>query len=167
MPFEPLQTDERLETPVKPERDTDAIMLAGCTGFVSASLITYVLAIWPFFVFTEIYLISGLVRCALVGLTPALIFGAYVTRRFGLAPAAGFVGGGLSAGIFLYLRMVEVNLRRAQPDMAQPDYPESWVWIGPLGWVLLLFFVAALLIRPSEVDISGKNRSEPPSNSGR
>lgn len=159
MPFDPLETDERLETPVKPERDTDAIMLAGCTGFVSSALITYLLAIWPFFLFTEIHLSAELLRCALIGLLPALVFGGYVTRRFGLAAAAGFVGGGMSAGIFLYLRLMEVNLRRVQREMAQPDFPEAWVWIGPMAWVLLLFFVAALLIRPSEVDITGKNRT--------
>ena len=72
--------------------------------------------------------------------------------------SAGFVGGGLASAIFLYLRLVEVNLRRAQRDLAQPDFPEAWVWIVPLAWVLMLAIVAIVMIRPSEIDISGKNR---------
>lgn len=158
MSFEPLQTDEQLDAPVPTERDTDTVMLFGCTGFVSSSLLTYFLAIWPFFLFTEIYLVAGLAKSAAAGLLPALVFGAYVTRRFGLPAAAGFVGGGLAAAIFLYLRLVEVNLRRAQRDLAQPDFPEAWVWIVPLAWVLMLAVIAMLMIKPSEIDISGKNR---------
>lgn len=156
MPFEPLQTDEQLETPVKMERDTDTVMLFGCGGFVSASLITYVLTIWPFFIFREIHLVSELTKCALAGLLPALVFGAYATRRFGLAPAAGFVGGGMAAAVFLYLRLVEVNLRRVQRDLAQPDYPDIWVWIVPMAWVVVLILVAMVMIRPSEIDITGR-----------
>lgn len=156
MAFEPLETDEKLDAPVAQERDTDTVMLFGCAGFVSSSLLTYFLAIWPFFLFTEIYLTAGLLRCALFGLLPALAFGGYVTRRFGLAASAGFVGGALAAAIFLYLRLIEVNLRRNQRDLAQPDFPESWIWIVPLGWVLLVAFVAVLLIKPSEIDVSGR-----------
>lgn len=157
MSFEPLQTDEKLETPAPTERDTDTVMLVGCTGFVVSSLITYVIAIWPFFLFTETHRLLQLAQCALLGLLPALLFGAYVTRRFGLASAAGFIGGGLSATIFLYLRLLEVNLRRVQRGLEQPDFPESWVWLAPFAWVLMLFLVVAIMIRPSEIDISGRN----------
>jgi len=156
MSFEPLQTDEQLETPAPTERDTDTVMLVGCTGFVASSLITYVISIWPFFLFTETHRLLQLAQCAGLGLLPAVVFGAYVTRRFGLASAAGFIGGGLSAAIFLYLRLLEVNLRRVQRDLAQPDYPESWIWLVPFAWVLMLFLVVALTIRPSEIDISGR-----------
>lgn len=157
MSFEPLQTDEPLEQPAKVERDTDTAMLFGCSGFVASSLITYFIAIWPFFIFTETHHVRELAMGALLGLLPALVFGAYVTRRFGLAPAAGFIGGGMAAAIFLYLRLVEVNLRRVQRELAQPDFPESWIWLVPLAWVLLLFLVGAVMIRPSEIDISGRN----------
>lgn len=161
MAFEPLETDEKLEAPVPRERDTDTVMLIGCSGFVGAALITYGLSIWPFFIFREVHLMAELGRACLAGLVPTAIFGAYVTRRFGLASACGFVGGGLTSAVFLFLRLTtEVEARRHARDMEPPDYPSSWVWIVPAVWVILSFTIAALFLKRSEIDVSGSGEQD-------
>lgn len=158
MAFEPINTDEKLEEPIAKERDTDTVMLIGCSGFVAAALIAYGLSIWPFFFFTEVHLSENLAKACGLGLAPALVFGGYVTRRVGLPAACGFVGGGLATAIFLFLRLTEVHLRRGSRDMEPPDYPSSWVWMLPLLWVIVVFAVAMLFIRRSEVDLSSPDR---------
>lgn len=160
MAFEPINTDEKLEQPVAKERDTDTVMLIGCSGFVSASLITYGMTVWPFFAFSGVHLAAELGKACAMGLFPALLFGAYVTRRFGLAAACGFVGGGLATAIFLFLRLTEVQLRRGARDMEPPDFPSSWAWMLPLVWLILVFAVAMLLIRRSEVEVGGSMKPE-------
>jgi hypothetical protein len=160
MAFEPINTDEKLEQPVAKERDTDTVMLIGCSGFVAAALLTYGLSLWPFFVYAEVHLSANLATACALGLLPALVFGGYVTRRHGLPAACGFVGGGLATAIFLFLRLTEVQLRRGSRDMEPPDYPSSWVWMLPLLWIIVIFAVAMLLIRRSEVDISSSMKPE-------
>lgn len=156
MAFEPLRTDEKLDTPPPPERDIDSQMIAGCSGFVGASLITYGLSVWPFFAFTQTHLVADLVWAGLIGLVSSLVFGAYVTRRYGLAAACGFVGGGLTTGVFLFLRLTtEYQTRQGSPDLQHPEYPASWVWIVPTIWVLATLVVTVLFLKRSEIDVRG------------
>ncbi len=158
MAFEPLETDEKLDSPSPREKDTDTVMLFGCGGFVLSSLITYGLAIWPFFVFSDTHILGNLIKASIFGPLPTLLFGAIVTRRFGLSSACGFVGGAMTTAVFLFLRLTEVNLRRNQRDLAQPDYPSSWATIYPVVWLLIAIIVAAVFIRSSEIDVSGAHR---------
>jgi hypothetical protein len=153
MPFEPLRTDEKLETPVKAEKDTDTVMLIGCSGFVGASLITYALVVWPYLVFPEIHQLAVLLQASGFALIPASTFGAIVVRRFGLASACGFVGGAMATAVFLFLRLTEVQVRRASREMDQPDYPAAFVWIVPSAWLVAAFLIAVLFIRKSEVQV--------------
>lgn len=154
MPFEPLNTDEKLDEAAPREKDVDTVMLIGCGGFILAAVISYVMAIWPYFAFPEVHLMKGLAFSCALGFIPTLIFGAYVTRRHGLAAACGFVGGGMTTAIFLFLRLTEVQLRRGSRDMGQPDYPSSWVWIIPLVWLIVVFATAMLFIKRSEIDVT-------------
>lgn len=147
MPFEPLGTDERLEKPAKRERDMDAVMLAGCSGFITNAFLTYGLAIWPFFVFPEIYLVKTLATCAAVGLLPSLVAGFVLAKRMGLPAAAGWVGGGLATSIFLYLRLDQLTALRNSNLPGEPEYPGNWAIIIPLSWLLVNVSFAAWVAR--------------------
>jgi hypothetical protein len=149
MPFEPLGTDEKLDAAVPRERDMDSVMLTGCTGFVMASVLTYALGVWPFFVFPEIYLLRTLGLCALVGLVPSLIAGVIFAKKFGVAGAAGMVGGSLATAIFLYLRLDQVSALRNSNLPGEPQYPGNWAVIIPAVWLLISLGIALALSRKS------------------
>ncbi len=152
MAFEPLQTDEKLENPVEGSRDMDTAMLFGCSGFVFTSVGGYILSVWPFFAMrgTEYLNILGLTLA--LGLGPAAVLGAFAARKFGLAGACGFVGGAMTTGVFLFLRLQQVFLSAKIDQAPTPNYPESMVTLIPLGWVLTSIFLAILLVPKHEVD---------------
>lgn len=151
MPFEPLRTDERLETPVR-ERDFDTHMLFGCGSFVVASFATYALGAWPFFALPNTHLIGALgVACA-AGLLPALAFGAFASRRAGLAGACGFVGGAMAVAVFLFLRMEQVMMGYDMRDLPLPEYPRTWGWMLPAAWMVAAALVAGAFVGPLSRD---------------
>ncbi|MBX3118178.1 MAG: hypothetical protein KF784_03870 [Fimbriimonadaceae bacterium] len=139
-------------------RDMDTIMLFGCTGFVGASIGTYILTIWPHIVFLDIYTMNALFLGALAGMLPALIVGGIVTRKFGLPGAAGFLGGSMASGVFFYLRLRQALMFRGVPQAPQPEYPDAFLWMIPLGWVLITVTVIFLLIPRDELTIDSKDR---------
>lgn len=146
MPFEPLQTDEKLDKPVKAERDFDSQMLAGCTAFVGTSVFCYLLGVWPFFVLTETNKLLMLLLACAFGLIPSAIFGSVITRKTGLPGACGFLGGAMAIAIFLFLRLQQVMLAKQIKDLPQPEYPSSWVWMVPLAWILVAVGLVALFM---------------------
>lgn len=150
MPFEPLQTDEKLDQPAKRAQDMDAAMLAGCTGFVGASLLTYVLAVWPWFVFDTTHRIATLGLCGLVGGGPAVVVGIVAVRRYGLAGACGFVGGGLATAIFMFLRLEQVVALRGDRRMPQPEFPDMWRWLVPVAYLAVVLLVVSVALPRSE-----------------
>lgn len=150
MAIEPLNTDEKLDTKSKKAPDMDAVMLAGCTGFVITSVLTYFFAVWPYFVFNSTHLISTLVTCSLIGLLPAATLGVIACRRFGLAGGSGFVGGSLTTGIFLYLRLQQVIALKGDRRMPQPEFPDQWVWLLPLAWILASLILTLLVMPKAE-----------------
>jgi hypothetical protein len=156
MPFEPLRTDEKLPTKQKAARDMDSVMLTGCTGFVSASLLTYFVGVWPFMAFQDTHLAATLGLCALVGLLPATLLGVIASRKFELPGACGFVGGSMALSVFLYLRLQQVMLGKSSADLPRPDYPASWVWAIPLGWLVVSILVAVLTV--PRIDPGGNDR---------
>ncbi len=137
MAFEPLETDEKLETPVKHQADMDTQMLGGCTFFVAVSFLTYFVAVWPFIVFGDLHTLPGLLRASLFGLLPSCLFGVYAMLRGGLPAATGFVGGSLAVAIFGYLRLDQLALGYQLREIAKPEFPLPWVWQAPLGYLLL------------------------------
>ena len=156
MPFEPLRTDEKRPGEPKPAKDMDSLMLTGCSAFVATSFLTYFLTVWPFLTFQDSHLAATLGVCALLGPLPALVLGAYASRKFELPGACGFVGGSMALCVFLFLRLQQVMLGKGSTDLPHPDYPDSWVWMIPLAWLVAAIFVA-LLAMP-RIDDGGNDR---------
>lgn len=150
MPFEPLQTDEKLEAPVKPGRDFEGQLLVGCGTFVVASVVTYLLSAWPFFVIGDMYLLKPfLIACAL-GWIPASIFGLTVMRKTGLAGGCGFLAGAMTQGVFLFLRMEQLLLGHSVSDLPRPELPLSWGWIAPTVWAVSALLLVVLFVPKRE-----------------
>lgn len=156
MPFEPLRTDEPREGPKTKERDIDSQMLAGCTTFVSVSLLSYVLAVWPHFMFQNTHELKTLGLASALGLLPASILGGYSVWKWGLAAAGGFVSGSLATAIFLMLRLKQVVMMEGIKDLPQPEYPQSWQYLVPGAWMLVVVTLTALLIKKEEFGL-GEN----------
>jgi hypothetical protein len=142
MPIEPLKTDEKLPQRSKPASDMDSLMIAGCTGFVGTSIVSYLLTVWPFFVFQTTHRLTTIGLCALFGFIPSAILGLVATRKFNLPGACGFVGGSMATCVFLYLRLQQVMLGKGSSDLPQPDFPSSFVWMLPLAWLAISVLVA-------------------------
>jgi hypothetical protein len=145
MGFEPLRTDEKLETPVR-TRDLDQEMLSGCGSFVVAAFVTYLLTAWPWFVFSDGHRLASLAIACGLGMIPALLFGAFAARRGGLAGGCGFVAGSMAAAVFVYLRMEQLLLGRAVRELPFPEYPSAFLWQVPLGWLAAAILVTALAL---------------------
>lgn len=152
MAFEPLQTDEKIDNPEKGPRDMDAAMLFGCSGFVITSIGGWALSVWPFLVFPDTEKISRLALASAVGLIPAAILGIFATRKFGLAGACGFVGGALSTGIFLYLRIEQIFISALARQAPEPEYPHMVLFLAPSVWILIAA-ILALAFMPKEEEI--------------
>lgn len=150
MPFDPIRTDEKLAQRPKRERDLDTVMLFGCSTFVATSLATFALSAWPFFVIQDVFTLSSLGIVAAMGLLPALILGAIITRRFGLPGACGFAAGAMVVAIFIYLRLQQLAVAQYIPDAPKPDYPESVAWVAPLGWLVLAATMILILLPARE-----------------
>ncbi|MDR3690619.1 MAG: hypothetical protein P4L46_14670 [Fimbriimonas sp.] len=149
MPFEPLQTDEKLDQPVKADPDMDTAMLFGCSGFVFTSIGGYILSVWPYLVFQDSEILARLAMCSAIGLTPSALLGIAATRRFGLAGACGFVGGSMATGIFLFLRLDQAFVAALARQAPKPDYPHLLVYLVPAGWIILTL-ILALVFMPNE-----------------
>ncbi|MCW5943013.1 MAG: hypothetical protein KIS66_12320 [Fimbriimonadaceae bacterium] len=151
MAFDDLQTDEPLSHRAKPPMDMDAAMLMGCTGFVVASLATYLLAVWPYFaVIREQHTLSGLGKALALGGVPAFGLGFLLVRRYGLPAACGAVGGAMATAIFIYVRLQQVMLGFDVPEIPDPEYPRFVAWLLPLVWLTTAVFVelVAMLVWP-------------------
>jgi hypothetical protein len=155
-------TDEKVAKPIRRARDLDTVMLFGCSGFVLVCLVSWALVVWPHFLFSDTQNLSTLELCAALGLVPATLFGAAATRIFGLPAAAGFLGGSICAATFLYLRLQQVVAFRGVPNVPQPQYPDAWVWLMPLGWIVAVLIVIGAFLKPSEYRIDGSSNEGDP-----
>ena len=149
MAFEPLQTDEKLDIPVPKKPDMDAAMLFGCSGFVFTSIGGYILSVWPFLAFHNTEQVQTLAVSGACGLVPAAILGVVATRKFALAGACGFVGGALSTGIFLYLRIEQTFIASIARQGPTPEYPPIMKYLVPFGWILVTA-ILSLIFLPRE-----------------
>jgi hypothetical protein len=154
MPFEPLRTDERLETSGPRPKDFDTQMLLGCSGFVTVSLLTYFLTVWPHLAFPDTYRLSVLMAACAAGMLPAAILGIVAMRKFGLPGGGGFVGGALAASIFLHLNLKRLllleELQAVSRELPQPEYPASWQFLVPGAWLLGAVVLALVFLRREE-----------------
>lgn len=131
---------------MKAERDMDSQMLVGCTGFVAASFSAYFLSIWPFLVWISIEQIHVLALTLAAGTVPPLILGAVVSRKAGLAGAAGFVGGMLAASIFLYLRFEQLFMEALARRIPEPEYPQALQYMIPSATIIATVLVALVFV---------------------
>ena len=145
MPFEPLGTDELLSEAPKPKKDFEGQLMTGCGVILVSSVITYVLVFWPFAVF-EHHTVSGLVQAVLFASVPVWVFAAFLARKFGQAGASGLVGGALCGGIFMFLRLQMVMAAKGERTLAQPEYPERWIYIVPGVWLVATIAVMLLFL---------------------
>lgn len=145
MAFEPLDTDEPIVGPPPKKADFESSLMQGCSTIGVASVVTYVLAVWPWLAFPE-YRLDGLFAIGLAGCLPATVFGVIVSRRFRLAGASGFFGGGMASAVFMYLRLGQTMLGRVSERLPAPEYPERWAWLLPLCWFLWVGAAAALAL---------------------
>lgn len=117
--------------------------MAGCSAIVLVSVVSYGLAAWPWFVVEE-YRTSGLAAALGLGAGSAVVFGAVAAYRLRLAGAVGFVGGSLASAAFMYLRLQHTFAAKLDPQLPDPEYPESWAVGIPLGWTLLALGLGVL-----------------------
>lgn len=145
MAFEDLQTDEKLLGPIEKEADMDTQMIGGCSVFVSASLLTYGIAIWPFFALhPRIYELGTLTTACVSGLLPAAAFGAFASIKWGLPAGCGFFGGALTTAVFLYLSLQQAALGHTVRELPVPEYPAAFMWWIPSMWLVVALVVGLL-----------------------
>jgi len=118
--------------------DLETLMTRGAIVFAISSLGGFALTVWPYFVWTEHYRFSQLALCGVLGFVPTLILAALATRRFGLPASVGFFACSLAMGVFLYVRLWQMMLAWEAQRIPQPDYPQAFLWLLPLAWVLLI-----------------------------
>jgi hypothetical protein len=130
----------------------DSQMIFGCSGFLVASVLGYLMSIWPFLAFQQTEQAIWLLLCMLFGPGPAVVLGAFATRKFGLGGACGFIGGALCTAIFVFLRIQHSFTSYLAQQAPRPDFPEIFQYLVPLVYVLLCVFIAVLLIPKSEFE---------------
>jgi hypothetical protein len=150
VPFEPLRTDEKLDRPIKPQRDFDTQMILGCSGFAVVAMLTYGLTMWPFLTLPEAERIGRVALCASLGFLPASVIGAVASRRFGIPGATGFVAGAAVSALFLYLRLDALFIAAEARQGPVPDYPAAFRLLLPFTMLALAAAVAILSVRDVE-----------------
>jgi hypothetical protein len=152
MPFEPLQTDEKIEGKPAREKSMDDAMLKGCSGFVGCSMITFALGVWPFLAFGSVDQTGTNVLLGFpIGLIPAAIGGIYVCRKLGLAAACGFIGGAMAIGVFLFLISRRLMLAIFLASGPRQFYSPFAVYLIPVVWVALVVGETYLFLPKSEL----------------
>lgn len=134
MPFEPLKTDEPLTSTKK--KDFEGQLMAGCSVILVSSVAILLFTILPWAIF-PIYTAQGLISAVAAGAGIAWLGGIVLCRKFAVAGAAGFLGGVMASGIFMYLRMEQIRFMQFDPSRPEVELPSSWTYGVPLGWLAL------------------------------
>ena len=159
MPFEPINTDEKLEgrpNSRKPKTDFERQLMSGCMVILVCCFLVYGLSVWPWFVAGEespfkTYTVQGLINALAIGCGSASVIGLFATIKFKLAGGAGFMGGSFAGGVFMFLRLQQIMLGKGHNDLPQPEFPERWMYLVPLAWVLLTVALVAIFM-PKELE---------------
>lgn len=152
MPFDPLQTDEKIEGKKPKPQSMDDVMLSGCTGFVGCSIGTFILGAWPFMVFGSSDPVTpSLLYGFPIGLIPAAILGAYVSRKFGLAATCGFIGGAMALAVFMFLISQRMTLAIFYASGPRHFYSPAVVYLLPVAWLVLALAIAYVFTPKSEL----------------
>jgi hypothetical protein len=152
VPFEPLHTDEKIDGKKVREKSMDDVMITGCTGFVGCSVGTFLLGVWPFLVFGSAQVQSSSLLLGFpLGLLPAWILGAIVSRKYGLAAACGFIGGAMALGVFMFLvsnRLMTAIFLASGP---RHFYSPVVVYLIPVAWLVICLAIAYVFLPKSEL----------------
>lgn len=160
MPFEPLDTDERIGHAKRRGPELETRLAIGCVGFVVVAFVAAGIFMLPFIAWPQVadarrlYLNLG-IAAAFAG-----AFGIGASRRFGLAAAGGFVSGALASALFLYIRLGHFDMGRGIEDLPQPEWPSTFVWLIPAATALFGALVAVLGLKSSELQI-GEDSQRP------
>lgn len=144
MPLDPLMTDETLDKAVKPEADTDTVMLWGCGSFVVASFAIFFIGVLPFFVIQDVVRFSDLMIATAVGLVPSTLVGFFLTRKRGIPAAFGTLGGFMIVGVFMHLRLQLAFKASMANQAATPEYPAFMVYLWPTLSLVVGILIAAI-----------------------
>jgi hypothetical protein len=152
--MEPLKTDEYLPPEKRAKkRDFDAVMLAGCGSFVFASMGTYFLCVWPFFVWPDAERYEILALDLGLGAVPAMLFGIIACRKALLAGGCGFIAGVMTMAVFLFLRLEQVFIAGRSGQAPPANYPEIMRSVIPVGLIIFAAAVAGLALPKKELDL--------------
>lgn len=123
----------------------DSRMTIGCGVFVVVSLLTFFIAIAPFFVWTEHWKLAELIKCMGVGLGLASIIHFFAVRVFEVPAAIASLATSVVFAIFLYLRIDQITLLSgANKVPASVDYPLIYKSILPMACILVTLTVVGL-----------------------
>jgi hypothetical protein len=151
MPIDPLQTDERLASKPAKEKDFEIQLMTGCGGFVTASILGFVLFAWPFFATQDVHHLDDLLKACALGMAPSTILTAFIARKFGLAGASGAFAAAMASSIFLLLRLEQVDLAGQARDSLRPDYPPMFGYMIAIAWMIWTAIVGLLCMKKGEL----------------
>ncbi len=145
MPFEPLRTDEKREGSAPTKKDFESQLMQGCGVIVVLSFLILLMTSWPYFAFKE-YTVKGLQSIVAFGCIPATLLGIIALRAFRTAGMSGFLGGGMAAAAFMFLRLQQTILNNYDKDLPHTEYGDQILWLVPVGWLvwsalICLFFL--------------------------
>lgn len=129
----------------------DSLMLAGCSSFVVASVVGFLLVVWPFIAFPEVNRLKTLGFCCAVGFIPSTLLAMVVVRKAGLPGACGSVAGAMTTAIFLYLRISQAFLAYSAQQAPPPQYPQLFQSLLPLAWVVFMILLGIVLLPKGEL----------------
>lgn len=125
-------------------RDLETDLMQGCGTIVLVSLVTFWLAVWPSLVCRE-YAVADLLKTLALAWVPSLVVGGLAVRRFRESGLAGFVGGAMCYGIFLYMRLMQVFVAEDNPDLPHAEWPRVFSIVIPAVWGVLSVGLAAVV----------------------
>lgn len=129
-------------------RDPDKELLGGCLLAGSAALGVLLVPIIVCAIrgsqSTDIYTTSGLTRMFVMANLGSAIIAIPFSRRFGIAPAFGALGG-YACGSAYWFMHIQQSIPKALAQTGQPtEYADSTMYVVPIAW-LAIGFVTSLL----------------------
>lgn len=130
--------------------DLDKELLSGC---LVTSLICFVLlavGVWPDIFWGPMFTWADLGRAAGLGLLPCIVLGIFAVRRFSYSGVTGFVGASAGVSLYWYLRLLHVATAGIDDLLPPKEYPDSFVWLVPVTFVVLATAIAMLVFTSAE-----------------
>lgn len=151
--FEPISTDEKLDTPIR-EADPDMALFRGFMFFSAGSIILFFVQLWPFFVVYDLHIQANLSKATLLSLIPTAIIGMFLARLGGIPGATAFVSGAMIGAVFLVIRLGQVIALAGEGTNPPLEYSPSMGWLIPLTWVVVAWILTAILLPRRHLKVS-------------